>query len=77
MPQPLANCSTWASTCVSESLPAAQFPVNYFALGQLEQWYGEEFHHEFARLTGGWVFRACPLALVNDGTAMGCHMAYG
>ncbi|GLC44486.1 hypothetical protein PLESTB_000068200 [Pleodorina starrii] len=34
-------------------LLSSQFPVNYFALGQVEQWYGEEFRHEFERITGG------------------------
>ncbi|GFR47804.1 hypothetical protein Agub_g9580 [Astrephomene gubernaculifera] len=34
-------------------LLSSQFPVNYFALGQVEQWYGQEFRHEFERVTGG------------------------
>lgn len=34
-------------------LLSSQFPVNYFALGQVEQWYGEEFLDEFERITGG------------------------
>ncbi|KAG2491838.1 hypothetical protein HYH03_009794 [Edaphochlamys debaryana] len=34
-------------------LLSSQFPVNYFALGQVEQWYGEEFRSEFERITGG------------------------
>lgn len=34
-------------------LLSSQFPVNYFALGQVEQWYGDEFREEFARVTGG------------------------
>lgn len=33
-------------------LLSSQFPVNYFALGQVEQWYGDEFREEFARVTG-------------------------
>ncbi|GIL53949.1 hypothetical protein Vafri_9515 [Volvox africanus] len=34
-------------------LLSSQFPVNYFALGQVEQWYGDEFRQEFERITGG------------------------
>ncbi|PNW72346.1 hypothetical protein CHLRE_16g671950v5 [Chlamydomonas reinhardtii] len=34
-------------------LMSSQFPVNYFALGQVEQWFGEEFRAEFERLSGG------------------------
>ncbi len=33
-------------------LLSSQFPVNYFALGQVEQWYGDEFREEFERVTG-------------------------
>ncbi|KAG2434162.1 hypothetical protein HXX76_007889 [Chlamydomonas incerta] len=42
-------------------LTSSQFPVNYFALGQVEQWFGEEFRDEFERLSGG--------VQLEDGTA--------
>lgn len=34
-------------------LLSSQFPVNYFALAQVEQWYGDEFLDEFERISGG------------------------
>ncbi|KAG2447281.1 hypothetical protein HYH02_007611 [Chlamydomonas schloesseri] len=42
-------------------LLSSQFPVNYFALGQVEQWFGEEFREEFERISGG--------VQLQDGTA--------
>lgn len=33
-------------------LGSNQFPVNYFSVSSLEQWYPDEFHEEFMRATG-------------------------
>lgn len=33
-------------------IPSSTFPVNYFTVSEMEQWYGEEFGAVFHRLTG-------------------------
>lgn len=50
-------------------LDSATFPANYFCLGQIDQWFGEQFEIEFARITGGW------RQLVWPQTMLASHMS--
>lgn len=37
----------------SGMMDSATFPVNYFGVMQMDQWFGEEFAKQFSRVTGG------------------------